>query len=208
MIHWMISRVTSALCFQRFPISFSKTKLKQRSVVTLRADPRVCCELNLQPTQPHSLPLFYSFPEHNAAVCGVTSSARLKQTRFLIAEAAAIKHSLWRLSSAACRSSSALPHLRWEKDQSCSEMNPISVVTRLLSPAVCAVIGSGGFSSPHVCSNIHCSITASRGTLFLHTWLLLFYKWLLSSNQTLWNKSFGQKCLHCDFSWKYTHFQM
>lgn len=39
MIHWMISGVTSALCFQRSLISFSKTEFQRRSVVTPASRP-------------------------------------------------------------------------------------------------------------------------------------------------------------------------
>lgn len=158
MIHWMISSVTSALCFQRSPISFSKTEFKQCSVVTPASRPTglLWTQLTANTAAFTAALLFvpWTQPSQHCYVRGHLASQTKTNTfphcrgcshKTFPPLAATGSAQSW-LSSAACRTSWALSHFQWEKGESCSEMNHINVVIRLL--CLCSHRQQWGFSPP------------------------------------------------------------
>lgn len=149
MIHWMISGVTSALCFQRSLISFSKTEFQRRSVVTpasRRPMGLPWTQLTANTAAFTAALLFapWTQPSQRCCVRGhlvsqtkTNTFPRRRGCSHRAAPPAAAPpagSAQRRLSSAPCRSSPALPRRQWEEDESCSEMNRISVEMRCSEP--------------------------------------------------------------------------
>lgn len=152
MIHWVINRVTSALGFQRSPISSSKTKLKHYAVMTSASWP-VGSAVNSAYSQLKCIHWTAFIPsEHSRASTAIYRGHLASQTktnsnspRQQLSEQREPRNAHPKEHKTFCQ---------WEKEESCrvcSEMIHLSLIIQLLRNSVFTVTNNDGIFFPDLC---------------------------------------------------------
>lgn len=166
MIHWVINRVTSALGFQRSPISSSKTKLKHYAVMTSASWP-VGSAVNSAYSQLKCIHWTAFIPsEHSRASTAIYRGHLTSQTKTnrLPFSRRIQPHRTPPTANSNSHSEQREPRnahpnehktfCQWEKEESCrvcSEMIHLSLIIQLLRNSVFTVTDNDGIFFPDLC---------------------------------------------------------